>query len=434
MAAAMPRRLPTAMRRWPACRRSVAPRARPAAPAQDAPNAAPDDPGPNAPTPIRLLIFLHSFEPGGVESDALRLAAALRHTDIDTRIVMGRGTGPLRAAAPSLAFDVLQTGRLATARFETLWMILKLPAAIRRFRPDIILCAGNTYSVVAVAMKLLFGRNCPPIVLKVSNDLQRRDQPGIARALYHLWLRAQAGSFAAIVAMAAPARREIVETMRVADDRIVVINNASIGLADIDRIATARETASRQHDGRRFVAIGRLVPQKNFALLLRAFARIATPADRLVIAGDGPARAHLQALAEQLGIADRVSLPGHVHPVDQLLATADGFVLSSDYEGLGVVIVEALAAGIPIVATDCCVNMAMLLDGVGRRVPIRDVDALAAAMARMALDDVDVAAMRARARRFSVETGVVGWQALFTALMAEPHPVADRWPRLAAGA
>jgi glycosyltransferase involved in cell wall biosynthesis len=111
-------------------------------------------------------------------------------------------------------------------------------------------------------------------------------------------------------------------------------------------------------------------------------------------------------------------MPGHASDVAPHLATADALVLSSDYEGLGIVVIEALAAGLPVVATDCSPNIAMLLDGVGRRVPVGDAVALAAAMAAIIDDPVDVATMRARAERFTVEASGAAWLHLFAEVAA----------------
>lgn len=365
---------------------------------------------------MRVLTFLHSFEPGGVERDALRLNAEWAKLGIDVQIVLGRRDGRLVEEAPDLPYAFFQTGRVSTAAFETLWMILKLPAAIRRLKPDILFCAGNTYSVVAVAMRLMLGRKCPPIVLKVSNDLQRRDLPAPMRWAYHLWLRVQAPVFDAIVAMAEPARAEVESIMRVPSVRVTVINNASLRQDDLDRFAAARDAAVRDQKGRHFLGIGRLVAQKNFALLLRAFALIKRRGDRLTLIGDGPKRGALEGLAAQLGIAAEVEMPGHRNPLHATFAMADAFVLSSDYEGLGVVVVEALAAGVPIVATNCCVNMAMLVDGDGLLVPINDIAALADAMDRIGDVAVDQPAMRSRAQRFAVETTAPEWLRLFASL------------------
>ena len=354
--------------------------------------------------PLRVLTFLHAFEPGGVERVALRLHTAWAADGLDARLVMGRSEGAMRAEWPGLVPDaVFENGGLPTRHWETLWMILHLPRAIRRIRPDVLFCAGNSYTVVSVAMKLLLGRACPPIIAKMSNDLYRNDLPALARPFYRAWLRIQGRMLDRIVGMAPPMRAEIAETMHAAPERIAIIDDPSLDEADIMRLQQAQRTPAGA--GRRFLAIGRLAGQKNFALLIEAFARMAKPADRLTILGEGPERAALEALARRLDVADRVLMPGHVNPIASALLDADALVMSSDYEGVPAVVAEALAAALRIVATQCSVSMDDLT-GHGRfglLVPVRDAAALAQAMDAIAALPFDAVAAREQARRFTVQ-------------------------------
>ena len=100
------------------------------------------------------------------------------------------------------------------------------------------------------------------------------------------------------------------------------------------------------------LAVGRLIEQKDHATLLRAFARVHAehPDTRLAILGWGPLEGQTQGLARELGIADAVVLPGRVEPRDWLLR-ADVFAHSSRWEGFGLVLLEAMLAGLPVVAT-----------------------------------------------------------------------------------
>jgi glycosyltransferase involved in cell wall biosynthesis len=364
--------------------------------------------------PLKVFTYLHSFEAGGVERDILRFNSAWHEAGLDVLIALGRREGPLEGDAdPRVPMRLLQTGRVSTRHWETLWMIMKLPGVIRAWRPDVLVCLGNSYTIVAVVVKLLMGARCPPIVFRVSNDLVRLDMPRPLRAAYYWWLRFQARYFARIVAMAPPAVAEIRTLMRARPEQVVVIDNACLFQADVNRLASARDNAMRVRAGRRWLGIGRLVPQKNFALLIEAFSRIAAQDDQLTIVGEGAERAALEARARQLGIADRVTMPGHAADITPYLADADALVVSSDYEGLGIVVIEALAAGLPVVATDCSVNMASLIKNAGVLVPVRDADQLGKAMVAVAKTPFDTALMRARAQRFTVEATTDRWRALF---------------------
>lgn len=364
-----------------------------------------------------MLTFLHSFEPGGVERIALRLHRAWCAAGYDSRLVMGRGDGAMRAEAGGLAFELLSSGRVATARWETLWMIVTLPRIIRRDRPDVLFCAGNSYTVVAVALKLMLGHDCPPIVAKISNDLVRADLPVAARWWYRRWLRLQARFLDGIVGIAEPMRCEIERMMAVAADRVFVVDDPAVDLADV---VAARRILRDATKGTRFVGVGRLSPQKNFSHALRGFARIAQPGDTLTLYGEGPERRRLEQLAAELGIGERFHLPGFIDDLPARLARADVFVLSSDYEGVPAVIVEALAAGSAIVATDCSVSMASML-GYGRLgalVPVGDVAALAIALDGARDTVPDRPAMRAGAVRFTIEAAAPAWWSVLATVRA----------------
>jgi glycosyltransferase involved in cell wall biosynthesis len=155
------------------------------------------------------------------------------------------------------------------------------------------------------------------------------------------------------------------------------------------------------------VATGRLAPQKNFPLLLQAFAllRRQRPA-RLLILGEGRLRPQLEALIAELGLGEDVALPGFVTNPYAAFARASLFVLSSDYEGLGNVLIEAMACGCPVVSTNCPSGPAEILEGgrLGELVPVKDAAALSAAMLR-ALDTprASADALRRRGAYFSQE-------------------------------
>jgi glycosyltransferase involved in cell wall biosynthesis len=127
-----------------------------------------------------------------------------------------------------------------------------------------------------------------------------------------------------------------------------------------------------------------LTRQKNFPNLIRAFAEVRkTQTLRLMILGEGEERAALEALVHELGLSADVELPGFVPDPLAYIKRAALFVLSSDWEGLPTVLIEALALSTPIVATDCKSGPREILDGGrwGRLVPVGDASALAAAIA-----------------------------------------------------
>ena len=139
--------------------------------------------------------------------------------------------------------------------------------------------------------------------------------------------------------------------------------------------------------------------------MLRAFAELKEPQARLMLIGNGPLETELKAFSRSLGIADRVIFPGFEPDPTPFYKTADLFVLSSDYEGFGNVIIEALACGTPVVSTDCPTGPAEILANgkFGRLTPVDEVGAFAEAIRETLLQDRRPEELRARARDFALE-------------------------------
>jgi glycosyltransferase involved in cell wall biosynthesis len=139
-----------------------------------------------------------------------------------------------------------------------------------------------------------------------------------------------------------------------------------------------------------FGTVGNLAPKKDQGSLLEAFARVhrSLPQSRLVVIGTGPRERELKAAAEELGVAPAVRFLGMRDDVPDLLPGFDTFVLSSLHEGLSIALVEALAAGVPVVATRVGGIPELIIHGeYGLLVPPHDPDALAAAMEGLARND-----------------------------------------------
>ncbi|MES2010596.1 MAG: glycosyltransferase family 4 protein [Pseudomonadota bacterium] len=168
------------------------------------------------------------------------------------------------------------------------------------------------------------------------------------------------------------------------------------------------------------LAVGRLVAAKGFDVLLRAWAEVAREAPdwQLRIVGEGEERARLEALRETLGLAERVALPGALADVTPAYENASIFCLSSRYEGFGLVLIEAMAFGLPIVSTDCETGPRELLepDHDALVVPVDNAQALAQALLHLIHhrhDAIRLAeAARRKAQRFSRDEIVAQWRAL----------------------
>jgi glycosyltransferase involved in cell wall biosynthesis len=143
--------------------------------------------------------------------------------------------------------------------------------------------------------------------------------------------------------------------------------------------------------GRVLLAAGRLTPQKGFDLLIEAFAIVAREETgvTLRICGGGPQRRKLRRMVKRAGLGDRVQLPGPVKNLDEQLLEASMFVLSSRFEGLPMVLLEAMSRGVPVVSFDCPTGPGEIVedDRNGLLVPAGDIEALAAAMLALIRDE-----------------------------------------------
>ncbi len=173
----------------------------------------------------------------------------------------------------------------------------------------------------------------------------------------------------------------------------------------------------------RWIAVGRLAPVKDYPTLLRAFALL-PPHATLTIAGSGPEESNLKALVLELSIADHINFVGFHSDIQPLLQSANAFVLSSQWEGLPVSVLEASAAGLPVVATDALgTREALIPNQTGFLVPVGDSRALAAAMGQiMTLSPSARKSMGDRGRKlvqekFSMEAVTNRWESLYEQLL-----------------
>lgn len=246
---------------------------------------------------------------------------------------------------------------------------------LRRHRPDIVLGTGNNINWFA-ALGVLSAKPRARYFIKTTNPIVRSSDAPVSgwlrRAIYGLVFRRAAGVLTLSDEETATLQRQFPR----AHDHFRTVYNAYL----TDAFAAPRREP--RGDGPIvLLGAGRLSAQKRFDRLIRAFATV-DPADaRLRIAGDGPDRAALAALAADLGVADRVDMIGYTPDMPTQMAAADLFVLSSDYEGLPAVVIEALALDLPVVSTDCFASARGLLTGLpGCAMVERSTEALAGAL------------------------------------------------------
>lgn len=229
-------------------------------------------------------------------------------------------------------------------------------------------------------------------------------------------------------------RRDLVAHLGVPERRFEVIYNGvdSTRIMRADR-GVARRALGAGGDDLVIGSVGRLVSVKNYELLLRAFARVAASRARvrLLLVGEGPERGRLERAAAEAGIASRTELLGHREDVADLLVGLDVFVLPSVSEGMSNTLLEAMAAGVPVVASDVGGNPEIVEDGrSGLLFPSRDEAALAARLARLlddpsARDELGRAGRERVAREFSMGAMIDRYEALYERIARSGRRVAS---------
>jgi len=233
------------------------------------------------------------------------------------------------------------------------------------------------------------------------------------------------------VTVSEDARRVAIERAGLRPEAVeTIVNGIDVDAYDLTvNVGELRRSIGVPEDAIVFGIVARLSAAKDHRNLFRAF-RIAAdrhPRARLVLVGDGELRGNLEADAAELGIENRVILLGSRHDVPQLLHTFDVFVLSSYTEGLAVTLLEAMSAGLPVVATDVGGNREVVRDGeTGVLVPARDTEKLAEAMAGMIADPGRAHRMgtcgRERARSdFGIDAMVARYQERYEHLIDRSH-------------
>lgn len=336
----------------------------------------------SSPVKPDIALFLPSLAAGGAERVFVRLAHLFQQRGLHVDLLVARHDGPLRAEVPNTVRLVdLEASRPSRA-------IPALVRYLRRNRPKAVMSA-LTHTNIALAIAHRLAKVSSRCVLSEHSDL-RVCLPE-AKTYFDLIITRLLGRLVypwadAIVAVSQGVAESVVETFGLRSDLVHVIYNP-IDVDDIRRLSQQDEGKFPWPEGLPVVvSVGRLVPAKDHSCLINAFARLNENFPcYLAILGEGEERERLTRLIEKLGLASRVWMPGFVPNPFPWMAKASLLVFSSRWEGLGVVLLEGLALGIPIVSTDCPSGPAEVLEHgrFGTLVPPGDPEKLALAMAKV---------------------------------------------------
>lgn len=388
---------------------------------------------------MHIALFLHSLSTGGAQRRTIMLANGLAARGHPVDLVTAIGGGPQAGLvagnvnhiplSAGSANDVAAGGARAG---ELLATIGPLAAYLRDRRPAMLVAMANHAVLPAVLAHGLTIRGTTRLVLRASNHLSRNrtSGPSLRRLVESvLWRRADG-----ILAVSDDVARDVARLTGLGADHIISVPSPILP----DGLCLPPRTPCPEGFPAEILAMGRFVRQKGFDTLLRGFALLLSRRTaHLTLAGDGPDMPALKSLCRELGIQQHVSFPGLVSDPFARMAAADLFVLSSRWEGMPGVLVEAMATGCPVISTDCPGGSRELLrhGALGPLVPVDDPAALADGMDAALSHPVSQTILRDRIRGFTVAGATAAYeQALLSLGGQTPTPAgAGRLPRPAMG-
>lgn len=358
---------------------------------------------------MRIALVATGLDIGGAEMQVRDLAIGLKsrgHEVSVTSLLVPRAlVDELEAhGVPIQHLGLVRSGRSVIGAFHAIFALRRL---IRKAQPDIV-HAHMVHANIATRLALAFTGS------KVICTLHSMDEGGGARDLLYR-LTNWGATINTTVSNAAT--RRFVSAGALPSDTRTVFNGIDLARFEL------RDRSAGDAAGFRWISVGRLEPEKDYPTLLRAL--VSLPDCHLTVVGDGSQNQNLRALVAELGLGERVAMLGARRDVPELFRHHDGFVLSSRTEGFGIVVAEAMASGLPVVATAAGGPVEIVgTDGqAGLIVPPADPAALAGAMRalmQLAPDKRQRVALAGqdRVRRlFSLEVVLDSWERLYAEIL-----------------
>ncbi len=331
---------------------------------------------------MKVIVVVYSLAGGGAERVAAILAGHLAQGGQQVDLVtISDATEQFYEVDPSVRIVPLGVARVSSSPSQAIVNNIRTLRTLRRTiqsqAPDCVVSLGDITNIL-VLLSLRVGRRIPVLVSERTDPREYR-----LAAPWSLLRRLLYPAAATLVVQTRSVRAWADKIMR--GKPVVIIPNPAIrrdGYARIPEVELPRNP---------FIsAMGRLVREKGFDILLRAFAKVrdSLPEWSLVIMGEGELRPELERLAADLGVGERVHLPGRLRHPESVLSRSAMFVLSSRFEGFPNSLLEAMASGLPVISTDCRSGPGDIVRNKvnGILVPPGDVDALSAAIEELAAD------------------------------------------------
>ncbi len=324
-----------------------------------------------------IAFFLPNLHGGGAERVAINLLQGMSEKDLILDLVLASAEGPYLNQVPSRVRLIdLAAGRVINS-------LVPLSHYLQHNQPDALFSHLSHANVVAVLARK-FARTKTKLVLVEHNTLSAAKSKLFRSKFVPLLMKSLYPQADAIVGVSQGLATDLESQLGFPKGRVTPIYNPVV---DCQLMAKAKTPLNhpwfQPGSPPVFLAVGRLTPQKDFLTLINAFALLRKKRlARLMILGEGESRSELEAAIAMLKVAEDVSMPGFVENPYAYMYNASAFILSSRWEGLPTVLIEAMACGCPVVATDCPNGPREILSGgkYGTLTPVGNVEALSLAM------------------------------------------------------
>ena len=357
----------------------------------------------------RVAFFLPTLHGGGAEKVVINLLKGMRGKDVDLDLVVASTEGPYLNQVPKEVRVInLETKRVVKA-------LIPLSQYLRENQPSTLISHMSHANLIAVLAKIL-AREKTRLVLVEHNTLSAAKSKLIRAKFIPVLMKLLYRYADAIVGVSQATARDLEYQLGLRKQTVKTIYNPVV---DSQLIFQANQSLNHPWFEKGtppvFLAVGRLTQQKDFATLIKAFAILrTTKVARLIILGEGELRGELEDMTKRLGISKDVAIPGFVENPYMYMKNASAFVMSSRWEGLGNVLIEAMACGCPVISTDCPHGPKEILAAgkYGILVPIGDVFTLSYAMLKVLDTSVRHDLLMHRANYFSVKKAVSKYLAI----------------------
>ena len=327
-----------------------------------------------------ITFFLSRLGSGGIGRLHIHLIKGLREKGLEVDLALGKLSGPYRKY-----LDFPGVYNISTT--HSLLGVLPFALYLMRRRPKVVVCEKLRVNVVAQRAKRLAGSDCRifasihgPLTHKLEHEGLSEKKRQKKYALIRKWYPNNDG----FIAVSRGIGEDLHHHFHIPKRKIHVIYNPVLAPEVMEKGQDAPTHPWFNPKANPVIlSVGRLEEQKGYPCLLESFLKVRQFVDcRLIILGEGSKRKELQSIINKLGLQEHVSMPGFVSNPYPFMRCSDLFVLSSKWEGFGIVLVEAMAFGTPVVSTDCPVGPGEILEQgkLGKLVPVDDTEQMAKAI------------------------------------------------------